>query len=112
MHTSLLRVLTLSSLSCALFASPLQDPSQQAEGCEFAPPVRIKAGADYVGAKRLFPSPVMRDVDGDGRLDIVVGDLFGGVTYARRDASLERIGFAAKQKLKDRDGDAIDFHNW
>lgn len=112
MYTSLLRALTLSGLSCALFASPPQDGSPQATGINFASPVRLMAGDSFVGANRLYPSPIMRDVDGDGRLDIVVGDLFGAVTYASRDANPQRIGFAAKQSMKDIDGEKINFHNW
>ncbi|MFT5288236.1 MAG: hypothetical protein ACI8QC_002450 [Planctomycetota bacterium] len=112
MQTSILRALLFSSLSSTLFAGSLQEPTEQTASGEFASPVRLRAGDDFVGAKRLYPSPVMRDVDADGRLDIVIGDLFGAITFVSRDADQERIGFAARQKLKDRDGEPIDFNNW
>lgn len=75
----------------------------------FAAPVRIMAGEAFLGAGRYYPSPVLHDVDGDKQLDIVVGDLFGKVTYARR---ISATKFAAEQPLQDRDGKPLKFHNW
>jgi hypothetical protein len=51
---------------------------------------------------------VLHDVDGDGRRDIVVGDLMGSVTVALRTDD----GFAAEKPLQDRDGKPLKFHNW
>ena len=74
----------------------------------FAAPVRLVAGGAGLGEGRLYPSPVAHDVDGDDRLDLVVGDLRGRVTVALRTAD----GYAAEQPLRAADGTEIDFHNW
>jgi hypothetical protein len=70
------------------------------------------AGGQFLGEKRLFPSPVFHDVDGDGRADIVVGDLRGHLTVALRKPGAGPIEFAAETKLLDVEGKVIDFHNW
>ena len=76
----------------------------------FASPVRLMAGEKYMGAKRAYPSPVFHDVNGDGHLDIVVGDLPGALTVAlRKGAGME---FEAEKKLKGADGQPLKFNNW
>jgi hypothetical protein len=78
----------------------------------FAAPKRILAGDAFLGEDRLYPSPVLHDVDGDGQSDVVVGDLFGRVTVARRIAAKAPVAFAAEEPLNDRDGKPLKFHNW
>lgn len=80
-----------------------------AQGAKFAKPVMIQAGDKVCGKGRLYPSPVAYDIDRDGCLDIVVGDLRGHLTFAlqRQDKT-----FAAEQKLKDAHGKVLDFGNW
>jgi hypothetical protein len=88
-----------------------QDPAR------FAAPVRLEAGAKKLGAKslgegRLYPSPVLHDVNGDGLLDVVVGDLRGRITFALREKGTGAPHFAAEQKWMGADGKELDFHNW
>ena len=78
----------------------------------FATPTRLKAGDSLLGEKRLFPSPVFHDIDGDGLQDIVVGDLIGRMTVALRKPGAGPATFGAETKLMDVDGKQIDFHNW
>jgi hypothetical protein len=78
----------------------------------FAAPERIRAGDAFLGEGRLYPSPVLHDVDGDGRLDLVVGDLFGKVTVALRTSSKSPVAFGVEQPVEDRDGKPLKFHNW
>ena len=74
--------------------------------------MRLKAGDAFLGADRLFPSPVFHDVNGDGALDVVVGDLRGIITVALRQKGADARAFAAETELMAADGKRIDFHNW
>lgn len=95
----------------ALFAGApdASDETRTTGAATFAPPVRVSAGEDFLGAGRMYPSPALHDVDGDGRADVVIGDLFGKVTVAKRakDGTL-----AAEVAIERRDGEPLVFSNW
>jgi Na+-translocating ferredoxin:NAD+ oxidoreductase RnfD subunit len=101
-------------LALLALAAPLraQTPSPARPEANFAPPVRLSAGAKLLGAHRLFPSPVFHDMNGDGLPDLVVGDLVGKLTVALRLPGADPRAFAAETELKAADGKPIDFHNW
>jgi hypothetical protein len=99
------------SLAWALAAGALAAPLPAQGEPKFAPPVRLMAGGKFLGGNRLFPSPVFRDMNGDGRLDIVVGDLFGRITVALQQPGAA-LSFAAETELNGADGKRLDFHNW
>lgn len=103
------RSTVLRALTCAALFSALCAAQAPTEG--FAPPVRLKAGEKWLGDKRLYPSPVFHDVNSDGHLDIVVGDLPGNLTYALRKpgAAME---FEAEKKLLAASGGELKFNNW
>ena len=86
-------------------------PSQQAPAPVFGPPVRIQAGETMLGEGRLFPSPVFHDVNGDGRLDIVVGDLRGHMTVALRTAD-PVAAYEKDNPVLGADGKIVDLQNW
>ncbi|NNC88612.1 MAG: hypothetical protein HKN82_09165 [Akkermansiaceae bacterium] len=77
---------------------------------EFKAPVRLMAGEKFLGEGRYYPSPVFRDMNGDGKLDVVVGDLRGHLTIALRTG--RAMEFAAETDLLGDDGKALDFSNW
>ena len=52
------------------------------------------------------------DMNGDGLLDIVVGDLIGKMTVALREPGDGPPKFAAETKLMALDGKELDFANW
>ncbi len=96
----------------ALFVSATTAQSPASPTHAFAAPVRLMAGQQFLGEKRLFPSPVFHDVNGDGHQDLVVGDLRGHLTVALRVPEGGALAFAAETKLQDVDGKDLDFHNW
>jgi hypothetical protein len=105
----------------ALTVSLLPVAFANAQSPTFAPPVRLKAGDEFLGnqyaaegkkaQERLFPSPVFHDVDGDGLADIVVGDLWGKLTVARRLPGTPAT-FAKEANVMGADGKVLDLQNW
>lgn len=92
--------------SCATLAVAL--PAQT-----FEAPVRLQSGETFLGAAlnkrdRLYPSPALHDVDGDGKADLVIGDLFGNLTVAKR----TKDGWAEETNLMGADGKPLKFNNW
>jgi hypothetical protein len=110
MHIARLRLLLTIAGSAILFSS--QGSADETGVTRFAAPERIRGGDAFLGEGRLYPSPVLHDVDGDRRPDILVGDLFGRVTVARRLAAKSPVAFGAEKPLNDRDGKPLRFHNW
>ncbi len=91
---------------------PAASTTHPAPTARFADPIPLQAGDLAMGARRMYPSPVFRDMNGDGRLDIVIGDLLGKITIAH---GLESDGvprFAADVPLLGRDAKPLDFKNW
>lgn len=86
--------------------------SAQVKDVKFSNPVRIKAGDRFLGQGRWFPSPAFHDVDRDGHVDLVIADLMGRVTWARREAPGAVVRFAAERPMRTRDGSSLRFNNW
>lgn len=102
------KILALA-VACSALGTGTAVAQDSPASIRFAAPVRLHAGDKLLGERRWFPSPVWHDVDGDGRADVVVGDLRGRLTIALRNAD---AGYDAETELQDVDGKAIDFHNW
>jgi len=100
----------LVAAACVVLLGAQGRADETLTGVRFAAPQRILAGEAHLGAGRLYPSPVLHDVDGDGLLDIVVGDLPGRVTFAPRVAG--KLAFGTEKPFLDRDGKPLKFHNW
>jgi hypothetical protein len=100
---------TQSQLAIATLACAICLPNAAAQSPQFANPVRLQAGDHLLGESRLYPSPACYDINGDGRLDVFIGDLMGHVTFALRH---QDGSFGNEQKLKDAEGKILDFGNW
>ncbi len=112
MNAARLPLLAFAMIGCAIWSSHgLADETESK--IRFAAPKRIHAGDGFLGEGRLYPSPVLHDIDGDKRPDIVVGDLRGKVTVACRETGDDKtVRFGAEKPLKDRSGEQLKFHNW
>ena len=99
-----MRKLVLPALTAAVAAQATQAPT-------FAPPVRIQVAGKWLGEGRLYPSPVLHDHDRDGLPDLVIGDLRGHLTVARRQPG-NAAAWAAETQVMANDGRLLDFHNW
>lgn len=98
--------------SAALAQSTAPEPTFAAPvRLEATTPVRSKAATSWLGAGRLYPSPVLHDMNGDGRADLVIGDLRGHLTVSLRQPG-DALIWAAETKLLASDGELLDFHNW
>jgi len=78
----------------------------------FGAPVRLEAGEKLMGARRLYPSPALHDLNGDGLADVVLGDLPGRITAALRVAGDGPPRFGPDEPLLAQDGEPLNFHNW
>lgn len=83
----------------------------------FDAPIRLMVGNDplNVAARQKFPSPAMYDVDHDGQLELVVGDISGHINfYENENENDSEAGpkWAAHEPLKSNDGEPIRVHNW
>lgn len=79
---------------------------------QFANPVLLTGGAKPLGRGLLYPSPALFDIDGDGALEIVMGDLFGKLYVAEKLAGDDPLAWSARTPLKDKEGKDIKFSNW
>jgi hypothetical protein len=112
-HAEEFRMLTV--LSAVAIPLALGSPGQPHLDTQTAPtfksPVRLMAGDALLGEDRLYPSPVFHDMNGDGLLDIVVGDLQGRLTLALQGKVDGARTFAAETEVEASDGKRLDFHH-
>lgn len=93
--------------ACAAFACTLS-------AAEFEAPKMLKAEGDapmghtLKNRDRIYPSPTVHDIDGDGLKDLVIGDLFGRVTVVKR----TKDGWGKEEQLMATDGKELKFKNW
>lgn len=106
-----MRATTLGHAALAVLAAAgwaAADGDEPGKAVAFAEPVRLKAGEKWLGEGRYYPSPVMHDLDRDGKAEVLVGDLRGVVTFATRTAA----GLGPEAPLLTRDQTPLKFDNW
>jgi len=86
-----------------------------AEGDIFEAPVRLKVGEQYLNnaARQMYPSPAMFDIDRDGQLELVVGDIFGSLNvYENLSDEKSDPVWSSHIPLKLSDGAKVKVSNW
>ena len=65
------------------------------------------------GARQMYPSPAMFDVDGDGQDELIVGDIFGSLNvYENENEGSGDPVWSEFKPLKSADGEKIKVSNW
>jgi len=95
-------------------AIPTKEP--YADSILFEPPVMVLVKDEPLNtvAKKMFPSPGMFDVDGDGQVELVIGDLLGavGVHENLNTSGTGDPAWGPREELTGIAGDAIETPNW
>lgn len=78
----------------------------------FAAPKLLLSGTKAVGQGQLYPSPVLFDVDGDGDLELVTGNLMGRLWYHERAEGDDPAAWSRRMPLKGANGEGLEFDNW
>jgi hypothetical protein len=100
-----------SILIAALAITSAATSVGRADDPQFEQPVEITAGGKtYVQV--LYPSPVLYDVNGDGKRDLIIGDLQGYLQFAERDSSGASTNWSTSKMMQDANGKDIKFSNW
>ena len=96
-----------------LVAAPmLAIQSQSTPGrATFAKPVPLMDGKSVLGAELRYPSPALHDLDGDGKLELVVGDLTGRVHIASAAGGASETQWTELTPLQS-DSEDLKFNNW
>lgn len=82
---------------------------------EFEAPFRLMVGDQPLNteAKKMYPSPAVFDVDGDGEDELVVGDIFGSLNVYENENDGEGDPVWSRfRPLESADGDPIKVPNW
>lgn len=100
------------SIPLVLALTSFSAPGDNDDVPAFAAPVRLMAGDQPMGQGRLYPSPSLFDLDGDGVAEMVIGDLFGRLTVSKRIAGEDTTVWTAPEPLQGADGKPLKFSNW
>lgn len=76
----------------------------------FAAPIQITAGGKgFHGI--LYPTPVLQDLDGDSKPELVVGDLMGNLWTSTRLTGNSDVAWSALQPMES-GGEPLKLNNW
>ena len=81
----------------------------------FEAPVRLMVGDQPLNtrARQMYPSPAVYDVDSDGKVELVVGDIFGSLNvYENQNTGKGDPVWSKHTRLKTAKGKPIKVSNW
>ena len=91
-------------------------PAQDGKANHFAAPVRLLADGKLLNsvARRSYPSPAIYDVDQDGQVELVVGDISGTMGVYEQTGTSKNGDpiWAPRVALKTADGQPVRVSNW
>ena len=76
----------------------------------FAAPEVVTVGGKSLKDK-IYPTPVLQDLDGDGIRELVIGDLWGNLFFAKPMADANDVTWSALRKFQ-ADGKPLKLNNW
>ena len=82
---------------------------------KFEHPVRLMVGDEPMNtsARQMYPSPAWYDVDNDGKVELVVGDISGSINVYENSNDGKGDPVWEKHKpLESADGERIRVSNW
>lgn len=95
-----------------LATTALSAAAAPAQTFSFAPPARILAGENLLGDGLPFPSPTIGDLDGDGVLDVLIGDVSGNISVASGKRVDGRLSFGPERRLEAGKAGLLAFPNF
>ena len=106
---------TTVSLPVTYVSKKESDDDAEFTNKHFEAPFRLMVDDDPLNtsANQMYPSPAMFDVDNDGQLELVVGDIFGSINvYENKNDSGGDPVWSPFEPLKSADGEKIKVSNW
>lgn len=85
------------------------------DNAHFDAPEMLMVGDDPLNkaARQMYPSPAMFDIDNDGQLELIVGDIFGSVNiYENQNDDHGDPVWQTHRSLKSVEGKKIKVSNW
>ena len=104
---------SLSSVLVAVIAACTFSPA--IGETKFDDPIRLMVGNEPLNtsARQMYPSPAWYDVDNDGKIELVVGDISGAINvYENSNDGDGDPVWETHKPLKSTDGASIRVSNW
>jgi hypothetical protein len=96
-------------IAVALCATPVLAQDGDASD-RFEEPVELLTNGASIDSV-MYPSPTLYDLDGDGKRELVIGDIFGSIhSCIKSDGKTNAWGEMVK--LKSVDGKPLQLNNW
>ena len=104
---------TLLLLAC-LFSLAINADAEDSKPI-FEPPKLILADSQPLNndCMILYPSPAMMDIDNDGKKELVLGSIFGGLFVCEdKSTQTNTHEWSKPEPLQSKDGQTIRLNNW